>query len=279
MENVLPLFPTEQQPCALHGLYLRLNLHRQAAPSDLLIYANYIASVDGRIALRDAESGDFIVPSSIANKRDWRLYQELAAQADVMLTSARYFRQLAKGKAQDLLPVGKHNDYGDLVEWRQEQGLKPQPDVVILSNSLDIPMQSLAELDDRRVIICTSNRADDEKINRFNALGIRVLVCGQHKVEGKLLKQQLIQAGYRSAYMISGPEVHRSLINAHVLDRLFLSTRLNLLGSDAFHSILNGVIDKATDLELVSLYFDQHQTSQQLFAQYRLQTTARGKKT
>lgn len=271
MLDVLPLFPTSQPPRALNGLYLALNLHRQAIKSDdILIYANYIASVDGRISLRDHQSGEFMVPDSIANKRDWRLYQELAAQADVMLTSARYFRQLAQGKAQDLLPVGTGAAYADLAEWRQENGLKPQPDVVILSNSLDIPEQALAQLTDRRVIVCTSEQADDKKVQRLASLACRVLPCGQQQVEGRLLKQQLIQAGYRSAYMIAGPEVHRSLIHAGVLDRLFLSTRLNLLAGDAFHSILNGELDNPAELELVSLYFDQHQASAQLFAQYIL---------
>jgi len=272
MDNVLPLFPSAQQSCPLHGLYLGLNLHRQAAESDMLIYANYIASVDGRIALPDARSGEFMVPQSIANSRDWRLYQELAAQADVMLTSARYFRQLAQGKAQDLLPVGTGKAYADLAEWRQQQGLKPQPDVVILSNSLNIPEQALAQLQDRNIIVCCSEQSDGQKIDHLQSLGVRVLIAGEWQVEGKILKEQLIQVGYRSAYMIAGPAVHRSLIHAQVLDRLFLSTRLNLLGGDAFHSILNGVVDKATDLELLSLYFDQDQASQQLFAQYRLQT-------
>ncbi len=272
MLDVLPLFPPSQPPRALNGLYLALNLHRQAIKSDdLLIYANYIASVDGRISLRDHQSGEFMVPDSIANKRDWRLYQELAAQADVMLTSARYFRQLACGKAQDLLPVGTGKAYADLAEWRQKQGLKAQPDVVILSNSLNIPDQSLMALDDRSVFICTSELADDQKINHFTSLGIQVVIAGQQQVEGKLLKQQLIQAGYRSAYMIAGPEVHRSLIEAQVLNRLFLTTRLNLLASDAFHSILHGDLNAPAELTLLSLYLDQHEPTAQLFAQYSLQ--------
>ncbi len=274
MLDMLPLFPTSQAPCALHGLYLALNLHRQAGKSDdVLIYANYIASVDGRISLPDARSGEFMVPASIANPRDWRLYQELAAQADVMLTSARYFRQLAQGKAQDLLPVGTGEAYADLAEWRQQNGLKAQPDVVILSNSLNIPDQALAQLDDRRIIICSSEQADDKKINHFTSLGINVLICGQQAVEGKKLKMQLIQAGYRSAYMIAGPEVHSSLIQAQVLDRLFLTTRLNVVAGNAFHSILNGNIDAASELQLLSLYLDQHPSSAQLFAQYALRGT------
>ena len=104
--TVLRLYPAPQQKIPLKGLYLSLSLHRQAESGEVFIYANFIASLDGRISLLDAH-GEQGVPASLANKRDWRLYQELAAQSDIMLTSARYFRQLARGNAQDLLPVGR----------------------------------------------------------------------------------------------------------------------------------------------------------------------------
>ncbi len=270
MRDILQLHPHSQQQCSLTGLYLKLNLHQEAQQSDLLIYANYISSVDGRISLRDAESGEFMVPASIANGRDWRLYQELAAQADIMITSARYFRQLAMGKAQDLLPVGTAPEYADLAEWRVQQGLNRQPDVVIISNSLDIPANALAQLEDRRVIICTSEQADVQKVNQLQASGFTVLIAGTQQVEGKRFKQCLINLGYRSAYMIAGPEVHRTLLNDHVLDRLFLTTRLNLLAGDDFHTILNGSLANPAELELLSLYMDRDASSQQLFAQYAL---------
>jgi len=269
MTDILQLLPQSQLQCSLKGLYLKLNLHQQAEESDLFIYANYIASVDGRISLRDAESGEFMVPASIANKRDWRLYQELAAQADVMITSARYFRQLAMGKAQDLLPVGTAPEYADLAEWRVQQGLNPQPDVVIISNSLNIPGQALEQLKDRRIIICTSEQADSQKVGQLEASGFTVCIAGHQQVEGKQLKKTLIESGYRSAYMIAGPAVHRTLISEQVLDRLFLTTRLNLLAGDDFHTILNGKMP-AAELELLSLYLDTDISSQQLFAQYRL---------
>jgi len=70
--SVLRLYPAPQEERSLEGLYLSLNLHRQAADGDVLIYSNYIASMDGRISLRDANTGQFIVPEAISNKRDCR---------------------------------------------------------------------------------------------------------------------------------------------------------------------------------------------------------------
>ncbi len=274
MHDIMQLYPPRQQQHVLRGLYLNLNLHRLAAPGDLLIYANYIASVDGRIAVRKSGDGDFVVPKTIANKRDWRLYQELAAQADVMLTSARYFRQLAQGgaqgSAQDLLPVGSEPEYADLAAWRLQQGMPAQPDVVILSNSLEIPAAALDKVQDRRITICTSERADHRQIDRLTSLGATVCMVGSDRVEGQLLRQQLIALNYRSAYMIAGPDVHRTLVADGALDQLFLTTRLNLLGHDDFRTIMSGQLEQPAHLHLQQLYLDQNSASPQLFAQYTL---------
>jgi riboflavin biosynthesis pyrimidine reductase len=268
--TVLRLYPAPQRQSALQGLYLGQNLHRQAADGDVLIYSNFISSLDGRISVHEPESGEYIVPESIANKRDWRLYQELAAQSDVMLTSARYFRQLAKGRAQDLLPVGAAPEYADLLEWRSEQGLKMQPDVAVLSNSLDIPVKAIEKVQDRSVMVLTSQQADRKKLELLQSYGVKVFMVGQKAVEGLALKQLLTEQGYRSAYMVAGPEVHRTLIADQVLDRMYLSTHCSLLGGNAFHTVLEGDIGNAAQLELRSLYLDQTASSAQLFAHYAL---------
>jgi len=276
--SILELYPKAQQCCALQGCYLALELHRQAAVGEVLIYANYIASVDGRISVRNEASGEYVVPGAIANPRDWRLYQELAAQSDVMLTSARYFRQLAKGSAQDLLPVGMQEEYADLSAWRQRQGMAAQPDVVVISRSLDIPAAALEKVQDRRVMICTSEMVDERQVSRLESLGTEVVIAGKQRVEGIGLRQSLAARGYRSAYMIAGPEVHRTLLADKVLNRLFLTTHFQLLGGNAFHTILSGALDDPAPMQLRSLYLDQSdQTDQskqlgQLFAQYVLMT-------
>ncbi len=274
--TVTPLFPTGGEATALRGLYLRLALHRQAAAGEICIYANYISSLDGRIALPiahdDANERDFAVPTAMANQRDWRLYQELAAQADVMITSARYFRQLAEGRAQDLLPVGREPAYADLRDFRQAAGLKPQPDVVIVSNSLHIPAAALDQLRDRQLIVCCSEQADAAAVHALQARGVQVWRAGAQQVFGQRLKQHLIAAGYRSAYMIAGPQVHRTLLADGVLDELFLTTHLSLLGGDHFHTILADHLPQPVTLQLQHLFLDEGDLNDgggQIFAHYR----------
>ncbi len=266
--TVLRMIPSPQQQFALKGLYLSLELHRQADQGELLIYANYIASVDGRIAVQNNDSDEFEVPSAIANPRDWRLYQELAAQSDIMLTSARYFRQLARGCAQDLLPVGSAPEFSDLRDWREAEGLNAQPDVAVLSRSLDIPQAALGKIADRRILVFTDEQAADKPVQTLERAGVSVIIAGKDEVDGLRLKTALMDRGYRSAYMIAGPGVFRTLLIAGVMDRLFLTTRHTLLGGKHVHSLLDGDLSRAGQLRLLSLYHDLQDEPGQSFAQY-----------
>ena len=267
--SLFRLIPAPQQEVPLEGAYLTLDLHRQAPEGDILIYANYIASVDGRIALRDAATGELSVPPSLANARDWRLYQELAAQADVMIVSARYMRQLAKGTAQDLLPVGQAPAYRDLRDWRAAAGLAPQPDVVVVTASLDIPGAALDRLTDRRVVVATTADADASLIASLRQRGIEVVAAGRDHVEGRALRQVLVERGYRSAYMIAGPGVHRTLLADGAVDRLFLTTRHRLLGGGDFSTILDADLPAPVSLALNAIYLDAE--GEQHFADYRIE--------
>jgi len=267
--TVLRVYPSSQQEeLPLAGFYLSLNLHRQVAQGDLLVYANFIASVDGRIAVHNSTTGEQEVPAAIANPRDWRLYQELAAQSDIMLTSARYFRQLAMGCAQDLLPVGTETAYADLRDWRRAECLQAQPDVAVLSRSLDVPLEALNKIRDRRVFVFTDQHADDRKVQLLQQHGVTVVVAGAEAVEGRELKAQLVSLGYRSAYMIAGPGVFRTLIQGGVMNRLFLTTRHTLLGGHDFQTLLDGELPQAERLHLMSLALDLDQDYGQSFAQY-----------
>jgi len=266
------LYPAEKAgEYPLSGLYLeRESIRKVDAEQDsgLLIYSNFITSLDGRISLQNAVSGEFSVPGHIANRRDWRLYQELAAQADVLITSARYFRQLDKGCAQDLLPVGREDAYQDLVAWRLQQGMQAQPDVLIVSASLDIPLAALRYLEHRSIVVMTPEGCDCKRREALVAAGVQVCESGKGQVSGTDIKRLLVKLGYRSAYMIAGPAVHRTLLVDGVLDRLFLTTHFSLLGQDAFHSILQGDMQPVA-ARLCSLYLDE--AGQQIFAQYNME--------
>ncbi len=266
MSKLLRLYPSPAVHEELHGCYLSMGLHRSAS---LRLYANFIQSLDGRIALANAQ-GQSVVPQSLANAHDWRLYQELAAQSDVMLISARYLRQLAAQCAQDLLPIAEQDCFRDLHVWRQQQGLAQYADVVVFSASLDLPIAVLESLRDRKVFIATSAQADAQKVQALRPYVSDIWHLGAQSVDGRQLKEKLQERSYRSAYMIAGSQVFASLLRAEVIDDVFLTMRHRFLGGVCFDTVLQSALTQPIQTRLQHLYFDTDVEQEQLFAHYRV---------
>lgn len=255
----------------LKGLYLRQDIRAQDAP---FVYTNYITSLDGRIALEHPETGQSKVPGHIANDRDWRLFQELAAQADALIASARYARELAQGTAQDQMPVSAEGEYDDLRQWRREQGLAEQPAFVIVSASLDIPESVIRGNPQRDIYIATGKGCDADKRDRLQAAGAKFLYVGTGRwVDGKRLIEALTDKGFEYIYAISGPDLLETLLGDQVLNRLYLTQMNRLLGGKAFDTLLDSpVFEPPVDCHLKELYFDPHGKPEvgQMFCVYDL---------
>jgi len=256
-EDILELYPDSGQTHRLQGLYLHQLPARTGQP---FIYTNYITSLDGRIALPAAGRRSNLVPPAIANPRDWRLFQELAAQADLLISSARYFRQAAEQEAQSELPVGLSPEFDDLREWRLEQGLSAQPDIAILSASLNIPIAALEAYAGRKIYIITGNDADQKQIDAITGEShAQIIRCGDARhVDPAQLKISLGALGYQHIYAIAGPSVLHALVRGNALDRLYLTTAHCLLGGQEFDTLTWGPeFSPACKLPLRALYLDQ----------------------
>ncbi|MHB8747261.1 MAG: RibD family protein [Gammaproteobacteria bacterium] len=271
-EALIRLYPNPGAPVALEGLYLHSGL-REAAVAGPLVYTNFIASVDGRIAVANAE-GRHQIPKAIANARDWRLFQELAALADVLITSGRYLRDVAQGKAQDVLPVSNAPAYRDLLAFRRERGLSPQPAVAIVSASLDIPLSALPAPTDREVVIVTGAGADRARQQALSTAGYRLITAGdEDRVDGAQLIAALADLKYQIMYATGGAQLCHTLLAGGQLHRLYLTTAHRLIGGSAFDTpVLGPAFAAAPDLELRGLYFDPRGVDGvgQIFAQYEI---------
>ncbi len=126
------------------------------------IYSNYVVSLDGRIAIPRENGRGMKVPQTTANDRDWRLFQELAIQADVIITSGRYLRDYEKGQAQEILAVYDKPEFADLQPWRDDHGLSPQPDLAVVSGSLDFPIPKVL-LEQKRRVMCLHQRTGRQR--------------------------------------------------------------------------------------------------------------------
>lgn len=257
--EIIQLFPASSASIALQGLYLQQPLLPPDWPNRAFVYSNFVTSIDGRIALATAAPGQSRVPDTIANPRDWRLFQELAAQADILLCSGNYLRELATGTAQAELPLCDQPVHADLLAWRQAQGLPTQPDVAVFSTSLNITIPPRWFDDNRRVFVLTTADPASPAAQRLQQAGARVQRFCAARVGGEAAIAFLEQQGYRRIYSIGGPYVFHTLAAEGVLDTLYLTTVHRLVGDSSAPGILEGApLPLPLDFHLRSLYYDPH---------------------
>lgn len=243
---------------SLEGLYLSDELRHCLPAGGSFVYSNFITSLDGRIAIAKGDSVDTVIPGETANPRDWRLLLELAAPADAIIVSGRFLRQLAEGSAQACPPL-ECEVPEDIIAFRHKTGLPPQPAMVIVSNSLDLPSSQLTRYRDRKVIVATSDAASRGTVAEIKGLGVDLIRAGNERVDGEQLISGLLARDLRLIYSIAGPAVMHTLLRAGVLGRLYLTTVLRILSGKDYASLIEGgLLDPPYDFELNALYLDDH---------------------
>ena len=259
-DNIWQLYPTPAREIALNGLYLGHDLRGQhEALGRPFVYTNYVTSIDGRTAIPRAGGKGMEVPKATSNDRDWRLFQELAVQADCLISSGRYLRDHAEGQAQEILRVYDEPRFADLGRWREERGLPRYPDLAVVSGSLDFPIPPFLTQAGRQVVVISHGAADRGRVARLEGEGARVVVAGENEVGGRATIDALGELGYHTIYMATGPRVHHLLLADNALDRLYTTVAHRLLGGQPFSSLVEGdLLQPAVGLRLHALYFDPH---------------------
>jgi len=270
---VRPLFPRCTAPVPLQGLYLGLGLHRIGSNGRPHVYANFLSSLDGRIALGGSEA-DSTVPPALTSAHDFRLLQELQAQADCLVVHGAYLRALAAGRLGNVLQIGGRESAADLPGWRRENGLGPQPAIVIASASLDFPMPASIRACGQTCFVATGAGADRRRVAYWREQGVEVITAGEGTwVEAAPLVRELARRGFRSIYLGSGPRLLESMVRERCLDSLFHTTTHQLLGGEPAVTMISGpLLGTAGKLELRSLYYDPAEPAGagQFFAHYGL---------
>jgi riboflavin biosynthesis pyrimidine reductase len=269
--RMLRLYPGPLQEAAVEGAYLGHALHRLGSAARPFVYADFVSSLDGRIAL-DEPAGDSRLPPALRSANDLRLLLELMAQADCLITHGGYLRAIAAGRLDDILQVGVRVGTEDLARWRKASGLPPQPAVAVASASLDFALpQSLAE-HRQRVMVATGAGARPDKVAALRARGCEVFVAGQARyVEGRPLTRELGARGFRSLFLLAGPRMLETMLRDRMLARLYLTVAHCVLGGPAFDTLIAGPeLGPAGRFTLSALHYDAAQPdgAGQWFAQF-----------
>lgn len=267
------LYPLPVRELPLEGAYLAHDLRQRAdATHGTFVYSNFVVSVDGRIAVPRPDGVGMQVPPDTANERDWRLFQELSAQADILITNGRYLRERAAGYGQPLAQMG-HNRFADLRAWREDRGLPPRPALAVISRSLHFPIPDTWSKGDREVVVVTTAGADQDRVREIERRLGPVIVAGEENVAGDRMVRHLHARGYRMIYSVSGPRVLHLLLASGVLDRLYITYANRILGNNVYDTLVEGPqFDPAIAMKISSIYLDPSGLDRlgQLFVAYDL---------
>ncbi len=256
-KKLLQLYPTPSENIELKNLYLYKHGWYSSGTSHPKVTANFLSSLDGRIAVSPDTETKAHLPKHLTSDEDFRLFLELHAQADCLITHAGYMRALADHSLGNILQLPSTRESEDLTNWRTLQGLSAQPAVVIASSSLDFPMHPSLKENNQQVFIATGQQADVNKIKTWQSEGYEVLIAGkQDLVEGKPLIDVLTTKEFKHFYLIAGPKMLHTMVNDQQLSKIYLTHSQQFIGGKFFNTILDGEILNSPKLELQSLFYD-----------------------
>lgn len=260
--EVMQLHPPPARSRRLEGLYLNERMPPPAAGVPAMVYANFVTSLDGRIAVTDSQGGSHL-PDGLTNPRDWRLFQELQAHADCLVTHGGYLRALASGRLGNVLQAGLAAGSGDIARWREMHAAAAQPAVAIVSASLDLPMPDSLRAHRQPVHVLTTGGGagtDGDRRTALEKAGYDVVVTGPGPwVRARDAVEALAARGYRRLYLQTGPRMLESALRDHVLARLYLTIGHRLVGGDRFDTMVRGEAPLGMEgrLRLGALYLDE----------------------
>lgn len=271
MTKLIRLYPPYANGLDLEGLYLNHSTTVEGNGKETFVYTNFISTLDGRISLPDPKTGKHQVPPKAANPHDLRLFYELIARADVIVTTARHLRAVATGRTPDLLNLDTEQ-CRDLIEWRRQQGLSDQPRIAVISKNLELPEKATITNMDEDILVFSWREVDDKEQAALRGKGYEVICCGEgDDIDGEQLVSLLSQHGLRNIYSIAGPRIFTALLNADKIDRLYLTLTHLMLGGEQYHTITYGKgLASPHGFHLYELYYDESEPpgGGQMFAVY-----------
>ena len=228
------------------------------------LYANFVASVDGVVALSEP-AGDSGAVISGGSEPDRFVMGLLRACADAVLVGAATFRKASgeRWSAENIYPAAA----GLFTDLRRQLGLGPVPRLVVVTGSgnLDLAQPAL-----RDALIVTTARGE-ARLGRSLPAGAHVVVFDAERIRGRALVELFRAESLPIVLTEGGPSLVGQLVQQGVVDELFLTTSPRVFGrsaNDGRKSLLDGVDLTNQWLDLMSL----RRHGSHLFARYGLRS-------
>jgi riboflavin-specific deaminase-like protein len=193
---------------------------RERAPADRpFLYLNMVASGDGRASLEGRTAG-------LGSEADTRMLTELRAVADAVLVGTGTIR--AEG-------YGRLVRNAERVARREAAGMAPTPTAVLISRSFDIPWEApLFAAADQPVIVYTLADSAPPQV----AAPLEVVRLEDPTPRAAMA--DLRSRGVRALLCEGGPTLNSGLLEAGVVDELFLTISPQLAGETGAPRIVEG---------------------------------------
>lgn len=184
------------------------------------VYANFVSSIDGIVAI-----GELGPSSSVISGRDPGdrfVMALLRAAADVVLVGARTFREHG-GPWTATASFPDARDAFD--ELRRREGRSPQPALAIVTASGAIEPMERGSLEGTIVLTTEKGAA------ALEGSGADVIVLGgDGELGGERIVERLRERGFRRILTEGGPRLMAELVQARVVQELFLTVSPVLAG-------------------------------------------------
>lgn len=176
-----------------------------------LLRAGFVLSTDGGVVL---DGGSRALQSAT----DQAAFHALRGVADAVLVGA------GTARSEGYRPVRPRPD---AQSWRAGRGLRARPPLVLVTRSLDLPAQSLA--DDTLVVTCAAALTSAGRPPQLTPK--QLVVAGDDTVDLTAALAHLHERGHRALLCEGGPQLLTDLLHAGLVDELCLTHTPLLLGA------------------------------------------------
>jgi riboflavin biosynthesis pyrimidine reductase len=180
------------------------------------VYANFVTSVDGIVAIGDIPASSTVIGGR--DDGDRFVMALLRAAADVVLIGAETFREHRGPWAARATSPGAADAFAEL---RRDEGRTADPTLAVVTASGRIEPK---DGKGRQDTIALTTRAGAEALERSDAGVSDVLVVGDGgSLDGAGIVRALRGRGFERILTEGGPRLMAQLLDARVVDELFLS--------------------------------------------------------